>query len=152
VVSKKQILYAVVPACVVLLFLLVFFQSPNSINNFSFSNNKDSSDNQDIPNIQKQEQKEIDDYYLRGAISGTSGGKQVLEKYQTHLCGASFEKRTYFIQEYTLPFPCSQPVGITVQQQENNNDNNSSSTEPFNAMVIKFKRLLRICESEEFCV
>ena len=38
-----------------------------------------------------------------------------------------FEKRTYFIQEYTLPFPCSQPVGITFQQQENNGSNTENA-------------------------
>jgi hypothetical protein len=52
----------------------------------------------------------------------------VLEKHQTYLCGGSFEKRTDFIREYTLPFPCSQPVGITIQQQQQNNTNSNTNT------------------------
>jgi virginiamycin B lyase len=68
-----------------------------------------------------------DDYYLRGAVSSTSEGKQVQEKNLINLCGGSFEKRTDFIREYTLPFPCSQPVGITVQQQEVNGSNTKNN-------------------------
>ncbi len=111
-VRKKHILYVVVPACTVSIFLLLLFSGPNSRNNFSFS--------KDISDTEQLEQKEIDDYYSRGAVSDTSAGKQVLEKYETHLCGASFEKQTRYIQEYTIPFPCSQPVGITVQYLDSN--------------------------------
>ena len=113
---------------------MFFLGSNNYDGNLSLigrgDDNNIASDNQKISNGQTKGQSEIDDYSIRGAVSSTSGGKQVLEKYQTHLCGASFEKRTDFIQEYTLPFPCSLPVGITVQQQQNssNNDNNNNTT------------------------
>jgi hypothetical protein len=65
---------------------------------------------------------EDNDYYLRGAVNSTSGeGKQVLEKYEKHLCGESSEKNTEFIQEYTIPvIDCSQPVGIAVEDNNNN--------------------------------
>jgi virginiamycin B lyase len=99
--------------------------------------NNIASDNQEISIGQtKGQNKIVDDYSLRGAISNTSGGKQVLEKYQTHLCGASFEKRTDFIQEYTLPFTCSQPVGITVQQQQNSSNSGNNDTTTANAQKI----------------
>jgi hypothetical protein len=80
----------------------------------------DASLNQKTFNTQRNGQNKVDDddYYLRGAVSSTPEGKQVQEKNLIHLCGASFEKRTDFIREYFLPSPCSQPVGITVQQQQ----------------------------------
>ena len=113
-VSNRYLLYIAIPASalsILLIFLLGPLNNDNTIGN-----------NQEISNGQPNEQKEIDDYSVRGAISSASGGKQVLEEYETHLCGASFEKRTKYIQEHTMPFPCSQPVGITVhqEQQENN--------------------------------
>ena len=83
--------------------------------------------NKETSNRQLNEQKEIDDYCLRGAVSSTTGGKQVLEEYETHLCGASFEKRTKYIQEHTMPFPCSQPVGITVRQEQQENNRTGPS-------------------------
>jgi hypothetical protein len=92
-------------------------------------NNNSATDNpQETSNTQSNIQSENNEYNLRGAVSSTSGGKQVLEKHQTYLCGGSFEKRTDFIREYTLPFPCSQPVGITIQQQQNNTNSNTNTT------------------------
>ena len=114
-VSNRYLLYLAIPASALSIFLFIFLLGPPNNDNIT-------GNNQEISNGQPNEQKEIDDYSVRGAISSTSGGKQVLEEYETHLCGASFEKRTKYIQEYTMPFPCSQPVGITVhqEQQENN--------------------------------
>jgi hypothetical protein len=111
----------------------MFFIGPNNDGNISLIGRGDDNDialdNQKISIGQTRAQNKIvDDYSLRGAISNTSGGKQVLEKYQTHLCGASFEKGTDFIQEYTLPFTCSQPVGITVQQQQNSSNSGNNNT------------------------
>ena len=114
-ISNKFLLYLAIPASALSIFLLiVLLGGPNNDNIVG--------NNQETSNRQLNEQKEIDDYSLRGAVSSTTGGKQVLEEYETHLCGASFEKRTKYIQEHTMPFPCSQPVGITVhqEQQENN--------------------------------
>jgi hypothetical protein len=115
VVSNRYLLYIAIPASALSIFLLIFLLGP-------LNNDNTIGNNQEISNGQPNEQKEIDDYSVRGAISSTSGGKQVLEEYETHLCGASFEKKTKYIQEHTMPFPCSQPVGITVhqEQQENN--------------------------------
>ena len=112
--------------------LLIFFLGLNNNANL-FTVEKDdvnstSNNQQETFNSQSNIQTENDDYNLRGAVSNTSGGKQVLEKHQTFLCGGSFEKRTDFIQEYTLPFPCSQPVGITVEQQNNTNNNTNTNT------------------------
>lgn len=123
-VSNRYLLYIAIPASALSIFLLIVLLGPPNNDNFYTVGNSDNiiGNNQEISNEQLNEQKEIDDYSLRGAISGTSGGKQVLEEYETHLCGGSFEKRTRYIQEHTMPFPCSQPVGITVhqEQQENN--------------------------------
>jgi hypothetical protein len=110
VIRSKRLLFIAIPVVAIPTFLLVFFLGPN--------NDDIASDKQELSDTQPKGQNKIDDYSLRGAVSNNSGGKQVLEKYQTYLCGGSFEKRTDFIQEYTLPFPCSQPVGITIQQQE----------------------------------
>jgi virginiamycin B lyase len=120
VVSNRYLLYIAIPASALSIFLLIFLLGPLN-NDITIGNN------QEISNGQPNEQKEIDDYSVRGAISSTSGGKQVLEEYETHLCGASFEKRTIYIQEYTMPFPCSQPVGITVHQEQQENNKTSPS-------------------------
>lgn len=56
----------------------------------------------------------LDEYFLRGAISDTSAGKQMSEENKQFLCGTSFGKQNRFITEFSIPFPCSQPVGITV--------------------------------------
>ncbi|HEX5978954.1 MAG TPA: hypothetical protein VFY68_16850, partial [Nitrososphaeraceae archaeon] len=64
-----------------------------------------------------------DDYYLRGAVNSSSeaeGGKQIPEEYEKHLCGMPSDKNTEFIQEYSIPVICTQPVGIAVD--ESNND------------------------------
>ena len=132
VIRTKHLLYIVVPAFAVSILLLIFFL--NSSNDSDFlpvgeERDNDASLNQEISNIQSKRQNEVDDddYYLRGAVSSTSEGKQVQEKNLINLCGGSFEKRTDFIREYTLPFPCSQPVGITVQQQEVNGSNTENN-------------------------
>jgi hypothetical protein len=128
VIRSKRLLFIAIPVVAIPTFLLVFFLGPN--------NDDIASDKQELSDTQPKGQNKIDDYSLRGAVSNNSGGKQVLEKYQTYLCGGSFEKRTDFIQEYTLPFPCSQPVGITIQQQENNNSNSSNNNTTANPQKI----------------
>jgi hypothetical protein len=118
--KTRYLLYIVVPLVAISSILLIFSIDPNNNANL-FTIEKDNinsaTDNQqETSNSQSNIQNENNEYNLRGAVSSTSGGKQVLEKHQTYLCGGSFEKRTDFIQEYTLPFPCSQPVGITILQ------------------------------------
>ncbi|MFZ0655238.1 MAG: SMP-30/gluconolactonase/LRE family protein [Nitrososphaeraceae archaeon] len=132
VIRTKHLLYIVVPAFAVSILLLIFFL--NSSNDSDFlpvgeERDNDASLNQKMSNTQPKGQNDVDDddYYLRGAVSSTSEGKQVQEKNLINLCGGSFEKRTDFIREYTLPFPCSQPVGITVQQQEVNGSNTENN-------------------------
>jgi hypothetical protein len=89
VVSNKHLLYIAIPASALSILLLMFLLGPPSNDNFSTVGNSDNivGNNQEISNVQPNEQKGIDDYSLRGAISSTSGGKQVLEEYETHLCG-----------------------------------------------------------------
>ena len=55
-----------------------------------------------------------DNYYQRGSIDETSEGKKVNLKVKEYACGTSIEKRNQFITEYTIPIPCTQPVGIAV--------------------------------------
>jgi virginiamycin B lyase len=88
--------------------------NPNNNSLFLLGENKQQSN--------EQGEEEDNDYYLRGAVNSTSGeGKQVLEKYEKHLCGGTpFEKNTEFIQEYSIPvIACSQPVGIAVDDSNN---------------------------------
>jgi hypothetical protein len=132
ITRTKHLLYIVIPAFAVFTLLLVFFLAFSNDGNFltvEEDRDNDASLNQETSNTQSKGQNEVDDdyYFLRGAVSSTSEGKQVQEKNQINLCGGSFEKRTYFIREYTLPFPCSQPVGITFQQQENNGSNTENA-------------------------
>jgi virginiamycin B lyase len=62
-----------------------------------------------------------DEYSQRGSVNNndTADRKQIPTEYTQHLCGSSFEKISDFIVEYSIPFPCSQPVGIAI---DNNND------------------------------
>jgi hypothetical protein len=119
ITRTKHLLYIVIPAFAVSTLLLVFFLAFSNDGNFltvEEDRDNDAFLNQETSNTQPKGQNEDDDdyYFLRGAVSSTSEGKQVQENNQINLCGGSFEKRTYFIQEYILPFPCSQPVGYIV--------------------------------------
>ena len=60
-----------------------------------------------------------DDYFLRGAANEETAGKQVGEETKKYICGTSLEKSTEYIREYQIPFPCSQPVGVTVDSKDN---------------------------------
>lgn len=77
--------------------------------------NKNSNENNSY-----NENENVDEYSQRGSVNNnkTSDGKQIPIEYTPHLCGSSFEKITDFIVEYSIPFPCSQPVGIAI---DNNN-------------------------------
>lgn len=46
--------------------------------------------------------------------------KQIPKKFINHLCGTTFPKSTYFIKEYSIPYFCSQPVGIVVNTDQQN--------------------------------
>jgi virginiamycin B lyase len=133
-IGTKNLLYIVIPALAVSVFLILFFLgSSNDSNTLTKGEDRDSdaSLSQKMSNTQPKGQNDVDDddYYLRGAVSSTSEGKQVQKKNQIHLCGGSFEKRTDFIREYTFPFLCSQPVGITVQQQQEVNGSNTENNQ-----------------------
>ena len=58
--------------------------------------------------------------------------KQIPKKFINHLCGTTFPKSTYFIKEYSIPYFCSQPVGIVVntgeQNQQANEQQNGNET------------------------
>jgi virginiamycin B lyase len=114
ITTRSYLLYGVaLGALIIILIILILNSNDNSL--FLFGQNKQQ------PNEQGEE--EHDDYYLRGAVNSISGeGKQVLDKFEKHLCGSTpFEKNTEFIQEYSIPvIACSQPVGLAVD--DNNND------------------------------
>lgn len=50
--------------------------------------------------------------------------KQIPKKFINHLCGTTFPKSTYFIKEYSIPYFCSQPVGIVVNTDQQNKEVN----------------------------
>jgi hypothetical protein len=109
-IRTKHLLYIVIPALAVSVsvLLLLFFLSSSNDSDFlpvGEDRENDASLNQKMSNTQPKGQNVADDYYLRGAVSSISEGKQVQEKNLINLCGGSFEKRTDFIREYTLPFP-----------------------------------------------
>jgi virginiamycin B lyase len=113
ITTRSYLLYgAALGALIIILITLILNSSDNSLFLFG-QNNKNQQ-----PNEQGGGE---DDYYLRGAVNSSSGeGKQVLEKYEKHLCGESSEKNTEFIQEYSIPvIGCSQPVGIAVDDNNN---------------------------------
>ncbi|MGD1834204.1 MAG: hypothetical protein ACPKQO_00600 [Nitrososphaeraceae archaeon] len=76
------------------------------------------------------------DYYVLSAKSGYSqeiqnendvfsiddmqkvANNKVTAKQAKVLCGSSFAKHNYFVTEYVIPFFCSQPVGITVNDKD----------------------------------
>lgn len=68
------------------------------------------SQQQKLTNIQESDEQ----YYLRGAIDDQSDGKKVLEANRKYVCGTSPDGNTQYIIEYSIPFLCSQPVGIAV--------------------------------------
>ncbi|HZB15982.1 MAG TPA: hypothetical protein VE445_02355, partial [Nitrososphaeraceae archaeon] len=115
ITTRSYLLYgAALGALIIILIALFLNSSDNSLFLLGQNNNKQQSNGQEG---------EDDEYYLRGAVNSTSReGKQVVEKYEKHLCGGGTpsEKNPEFIQEYSIPvIACSQPVGIAV---DDNND------------------------------
>ena len=88
-----------------------------------FNNNKENiKNNQQNISFTNNENDDDDDYYQRGSINNdddSSEGKQVREEFKQHLCGSSFEKISDYIVEYSIPYPCSQPVGIAIDKNDN---------------------------------
>jgi virginiamycin B lyase len=62
----------------------------------------------------RNQKTDLDNYYQRGSIDETSEGKKITSKDRKYTCGTSIEKRNEFITEYTIPAPCTQPVGIAI--------------------------------------
>jgi virginiamycin B lyase len=96
---------------------IIVYSNTNINNNDNNNNNETSSYNENTD----------DEFSKRGSINTNTNtttsnptaeveGKQIPTKYVPHLCGSSFEKISEFIVEYSIPFPCSQPVGITIDE------------------------------------
>src|ERR687898_2691600 len=96
ITTRSYLLYgAALGALIIILIAIILNSSDNSLFLLGQNNN-----NKQQPNGQEGED---DEYYLRGAVNSTSGeGKQVVEKYEKHLCGGGTpsEKNPEFIQEY----------------------------------------------------
>ena len=90
----------------------------SSFNNDKEEKNKDIQQNNSFNNNKNDDD---DDYYQRGSIDNnySSEGKQVQGEFKKHLCGSSFEKISDYIVEYSIPYPCSQPVGIAIDRNDN---------------------------------
>ena len=87
-----------------------------------FNNNKENIKNNQQNISFTNNENDDDDYYQRGSINNdddSSEGKQVREEFKQHLCGSSFEKISDYIVEYSIPYPCSQPVGIAIDKNDN---------------------------------
>lgn len=67
---------------------------------------------QDSANFASDTSNTSDDYYQRGAASDATAGKQIGDDGKRYLCGATFAKSNQYIEEYDIPYPCAQPVGL----------------------------------------
>lgn len=47
--------------------------------------------------------------------NGTS--MQIPEEYKKYLCGDDIQNSTHYIREFVIPLPCSQPVGLTIDNE-----------------------------------
>ncbi|MGZ8891204.1 MAG: hypothetical protein ACXW0J_07370, partial [Nitrososphaeraceae archaeon] len=110
---------------------LIIIQALNSSSNSNllspllslnpFNNNKESIKNNQQNISFNSNENDNDDYYQRGSIGNnysSSEGKQVRGEFKKHLCGSSFEKISDYIVEYSVPYPCSQPVGIAIDKND----------------------------------
>jgi|tagenome__1003787_1003787.scaffolds.fasta_scaffold20954396_3 virginiamycin B lyase len=68
--------------------------------------------------ITKQDNKELDDSSLKNITQNTKI-KQVAEKDIKYVCGDNIQNSGVYIQEFLIPFPCSQPVGLTMDKNNN---------------------------------
>jgi virginiamycin B lyase len=116
--ARSYLLYVAVAVALIPTLVILFFNSSNN-NSLLFLPGENKSNEQGEGTGGVGGGRNNDDYYLRGAVNSTSGGKGVPEEYESHLCGTSFEKNTEFIQEYSIPVICSQPVGIAVDHNSN---------------------------------
>jgi virginiamycin B lyase len=115
--TRSYLLYVAVAVALIPTLVIFFLNSGNNNSLLFFLPGENKQQQQ---SSEQREEEDDNGYYLRGAVNSSSGeGKQVQEKYVKHLCGESSEKKTEFIQEYSIPaMICSQPVGIAV---DNNN-------------------------------
>jgi virginiamycin B lyase len=95
---------------IVILSIIIVYSNINIDNSIENSPSNEIADDDDVESSQ------------RGSVNNNNSaeGKQIPTKYVPHLCGSSFEKISDFIVEYSIPFPCSQPVGIAIDR--NNTD------------------------------
>lgn len=56
---------------------------------------------------------------LSGEFNSENGIKPVAEKDKKYVCGDNKSNSNDFIIEFIIPFPCSQPVGLTVDKDNN---------------------------------
>jgi len=74
--------------------------------------------NSDINKITNE--KPLKESSIKGAtISANAEINQVAEKDKKFLCGDNIKNSARFISEYLIPFPCSQPVGLTADKDNN---------------------------------
>lgn len=64
--------------------------------------------------------KSLQDPKLAKKVNGTIGNyKEIPEEYKKYLCGDDIQNSTYYIREFVIPVPCSQPVGLTIDNENN---------------------------------
>lgn len=113
----KEVIFIVLPTLLIIsiLYLLSedndYFRMVSLLLNSGQVNNELKSNNDVIQSID-QELEELE------SEKGTE--KQIPKKFINHLCGTTFPKSTYFIKEYSIPYFCSQPVGIVVNTVQQN--------------------------------
>ncbi|MGH9978703.1 MAG: virginiamycin B lyase family protein [Nitrososphaeraceae archaeon] len=118
--SKRFVATAVI---VIFTCSALFWITTSSSSPFSFFIPKDEAKNEQNSLSPSRNNNGIDkDYYLRGsaALNETAyaEGKQLSVKNARYLCGTPFPSSTQYMEEYSIPLTCSQPVGITVDSND----------------------------------
>ena len=119
-IKKKKRNYLLIISIIIsilfisIIILSIIIVSPN------FNNNKTSIGNNNFNEIADDdlEYSQQRSEYNDTNTDYSTEGKQIPAKYVPHLCGSSFEKISEYIVEYSIPFPCSQPVGIAIDNND----------------------------------
>lgn len=120
----KTVIFISVPIFLIfsLLYLLYIYNNNFSILSTLLFNDNKLKDEINFNNDVTQQGKQVPEDTKSNEEDGTE--QQIPEKYINHLCGTTFPKSTYFIKEYSIPYFCSQPVGIAVNTSQENDQTN----------------------------
>jgi len=110
---KKFVKYAIIVIIIIAIAApLAYSFSGNFINNYFFDTNNKVANQKSSSSFTTPKQ-------TTTSLGTNSTVEQAIQKDKQHVCGDTIKGSTFYITEYVIPIPCSQPVGLTVDKDNN---------------------------------